>query len=116
MHNFKNFEFWKKSRGLNKDIYLITAKFPDEEKYGLISQIRRVSVSISSNIAEGSSRRSDKDFYRFLEIALGSAYEVDSQLMLALDLNFINEDEQNELANKVDSTIKMMSKFMSTLK
>jgi four helix bundle protein len=116
MHRFKEFEFWKKSRELNKEIYLVSAKFPNEEKFGLISQLRRASVSISSNIAEGCSRRSDKDFYRFLEFALGSAYEVDSQLMLASDLNFIKEIEQIELSTKIDSIIKMLSKFMSTLK
>jgi four helix bundle protein len=116
MHRFKELEFWKKSRTFNKDIYLITKEFPEEEKFGLVSQIRRATVSISANIAEGSSRRSEKDFYRFLEIALGSAYEVDSHLMIAVDLDFISEKEQIELANKLESIIKMMSKFMSTLK
>lgn len=116
MHKFKEFEFWKKSRIFNKEIYFITKKFPEEEKFGFISQFRRASLSISSNIAEGSSRRSDKDFYRFLEMALGSAYEVDSQLILASDLEFISENEQIELSNNLDSIIKMMSKFMSTLK
>lgn len=116
MHKFKEFEFWKKSRIFNKEIYFITKRFPDDEKFGFISQLRRASVSISSNIAEGSSRRSDKDFYRFLEIALGSAYEVDSLLILSFDLDFISEIEQVELSDKLDSIIKMMSKFMSTLK
>ena len=116
MHKFKEFEFWKKSRIFNKEIYLITKKFPEEEKFVFISQLRRASLSISSNIAEGSSRRSDKDFYRFLEMALGSAYEVDSQLMLASDLEFISENDQIEFSNNLDSIIKMMSKFMSTLK
>jgi four helix bundle protein len=116
MHKYKELEFWKMSREFNKEIYLISNSFPDEEKFGLISQIRRASVSISANIAEGCSRKSNKDFYRFLEIALGSAYEIDSHLMLAQDLNFITEKDQNELANKLDSIIKMMSKFMSTLK
>jgi four helix bundle protein len=116
MHKFKELEFWKKSRLFNKDIYLITNKFPDEEKFGFISQLRRASLSISSNIAEGCSRRSDKDFYRFLEIALGSAYEVDSQLILSFDLEFITENELEDLSKKNDAIIKMMSKFMSTLK
>ncbi|MBI2258805.1 MAG: four helix bundle protein [Flavobacteriia bacterium] len=116
MHRFKEFEFWKKSRELNKEIYLITNAFPDVEKFGLISQLRSASVSISSNIAEGCSRRSYKDFYRFLEIAIGSAYEVESQLLLALDLEFIEEKEQLTLVNKIETIVKMMSKYMSTLK
>lgn len=116
MHRYKDFEFWKRSRAFNKDIYMISSKFPDTEKFGLISQIRRASVSISSNIAEGSSRRSDKDFYRFLEIAMGSAYEVDSHLILAYDLEFISEFEFKTLTENLDLIIKMMSKFMTTLK
>lgn len=116
MHRYKDFEFWKQSRILNKEIYLVTAKFPDEEKFGLISQIRRASVSISFNIAEGCSRRSNKDLYRFLEISLGSAYEVDTGLVLAYDLNFISEEELNNLSFKLDSIIRMMSKFMSTVR
>lgn len=116
MHRFKELEFWKKSRELNKEIYLQTESFPDVEKFGLISQIRRCSVSISANIAEGCSRRSKKDFYRFLEIALGSAYELESHLILAQDLKFINEENQTLLSERINEIIKMMSKFMSTLK
>lgn len=116
MHRFKELEFWKKSRELNKEVYLTTDVFPDEEKFGLINQMRRASVSISANIAEGCSRRSNKDLYRFLEIALGSAYELESHLLLAYDLKFINEESQIELSERINSIVKMMSKFMSTLK
>jgi four helix bundle protein len=116
MHRFKELEFWKISRELNKEIYLITRDFPVQEKFGLISQIRRASISISSNIAEGCSRRSNNDFYRFLEIAMGSAYELESQIILATDLNFMTEKDQEIVLNKLESIVKMMSKFMSTLK
>ena len=68
MHRFKELEVWKSSRHFCKSIYEVTAKFPDNEKFGLVSQLRRASVSVPSNIAEGASRRSNKDFYRFLEI------------------------------------------------
>lgn len=116
MHKFKELEFWIKSRELNKEIYLITGKFPENEKFGLVSQLRRASISISSNIAEGCSRRSNKDFYRFLEFSMGSAYEIEAQIILATDLNFITEEEQTGILTKLESIIKMMSKFMSTLK
>jgi four helix bundle protein len=116
MHKFKELEFWIKSRELNKEVYLITEKFPENEKFGLVSQLRRASISISSNIAEGCSRRSNKDFYRFLEFSMGSAYEIETQIILAADLNFITEKEQIVILTKLESIIKMMSKFMSTLK
>lgn len=72
MHRYKDLKFWQLSRTFCSDIYIITKSFPDDEKFGLISQLRRASVSIPSNIAEGASRSSNKDFNRFLTIALGS--------------------------------------------
>lgn len=86
MHRFKDLEIWNQSRSFCSDIYSVTSKFPETEKFGLTNQLRRASVSIPSNIAEGSSRSSDKEFMRFLEIAIGSAYEVDTQLLIAFDL------------------------------
>jgi len=91
MHNFRNLDVWKRSIQLNKILYLTTNKFPNSEIYGLTSQIRRCSVSISSNIAEGSSRKSNKDFQRFLEISLGSAFELETQIIIAKEIEFINE-------------------------
>ena len=88
MHNFKELDVWKKSRILVKDIYLLLANFPDVEKFGIISQMKRAVVSIPSNIAEGSGRSSDKEFVRFLDIALGSAFELETQLYLSFDLSF----------------------------
>ena len=88
MHRFKELEIWKKSRKFCSEIYSATADFPADEKFGLTNQLRRASVSIPSNIAEGSSRNSQKDFSRFLEIAIGSAYEIETQLIIASDLVF----------------------------
>ncbi len=116
MHRFKDLEIWKKSRLFCSEIYSITSKFPDSEKFGLTNQLRRASVSIPSNIAEGSSRKSNKDFARFLQITLGSAYEVETQLLIAFDLKFIDNDELDKLLKNLDSIIKMTSKFKSTLK
>lgn len=116
MHRYKDLKFWQLSRSFCKDIYEITSVFPEEERFGLISQLRRASVSIPSNIAEGCSRKSNKDFSRFLTIALGSSYEVDTQLLISNDLGFLSDDELKESQEKLQSIIKMMSKFNSTLK
>lgn len=115
MHRFKELEIWKKSRKFCSEIYNATANFPSDEKFGLINQLRRASVSIPSNIAEGSSRNSQKDFARFLEIAIGSAYEIETQLLIASDLGFLKYDDLNRLANKIEEIIKMTSKFRATL-
>ncbi len=93
MHRFKDLEIWKKSRLFCSTVYEITSKFPESEKFGLTNQLRRASVSIPSNIAEGSSRNSNKDFSRFLQITLGSAYEIETQLLIAFDLSFIDKEE-----------------------
>lgn len=78
--------------------------------------MRRASVSISSNIAEGSSRKSNKDFSRFLEISIGSAYEIETQLLIASDLGFIENTKTDEIIKKLNEIVKMISKFKSTLK
>lgn len=116
MHKFKDLEIWKKSRLFCSSIYKVTSEFPQSEKFGLTSQLRRASVSIPSNIAEGSSRQSNKDFSRFLRITLGSAYEIETQLLIAFDLKFIEKDVLNQLLNELEPIIKMTSKFKSTLK
>ncbi len=116
MHRFKELEIWKRSRLFCSEVYKITAKFPDSEKFGLTNQLRRASVSIPSNIAEGSSRYSNKDFTRFLEITLGSCYEVETQFLIAHDLGFIKESDQESLRKELDEITKMISKFKASLK
>jgi len=115
MHRFKDLEVWKLSRTFCKDIYLTTSKFPDYERFGLTNQLRRASVSITSNIAEGSSRSSNKDFSRFLEIAVGSAYEIETQLLISSDLGFINNEDLELLITKLDIIVRMIVRFRSTL-
>ncbi|HLP64641.1 four helix bundle protein [Flavobacterium sp.] len=116
MHRFKQLEIWKQSRQFCTQIYLVTYHFPSEERFGLTTQLRRSSVSIPSNIAEGSSRKSNKDFARFLEIAIGSAYEIETQLLISNDLGFITEENLNPLLSKIDIMTKMMYNFQVTLK
>ena len=86
---FEKLEIWQLARQLNKTVYQLTSRFPACESYGLTNQLRRACVSVSSNIAEGSGRNSDKDFAHFLEQAYGSLMEVASQLYLAMDLTYI---------------------------
>jgi four helix bundle protein len=115
MHQFKNLEIWKQSRIFCSEVYATTSTFPAEEKFGLINQLRRASVSIPSNIAEGSSRSSNKDFSRFLEIAIGSAYEVETQLLISFNLGFIDKNNIEVLIGKLEIVIKMIARFRSTL-
>lgn len=112
-YTFEKLDVWQKSRILVKRIYEITKSFPDEEKFGLTSQIRRASISISSNLAEGSSRQSFKDQAKFSIISYGSLMEVLNQLILANDLDFISLDKLQEtrplieeISNKLDKLTK----------
>lgn len=89
--------------------------FPDSEKFGITNQLRRAAVSIPSNIAEGCSRSSNKDFSRFLEIAIGSAYEIETQLLISSDLGFTDETNLQHLMSKLESIVKMTFRFRSTL-
>tara|TARA_B100000508_G_scaffold141091_1_gene146341 strand:+ start:78374 stop:78748 length:375 start_codon:yes stop_codon:yes gene_type:complete len=91
--SFESLEVWKEVKLLTKEIYILTKKFPDSEKFGLVSQIRRATVSVSSNIAEGSARNSAKDQAHFYQIAFSSLMEVLSQLLISVELNFIQENE-----------------------
>lgn len=99
MRNFRDLHIWKEARKQTKDIYLLMKLMPEDEKFGLTSQIKRCGVSIPSNIAEGSSRKSNKDFSRFLEISLGSCYEVETQLLLCSDLDiYLRKKLKNKLS------------------
>lgn len=115
-HKFKELQIWNRSKLFCSEIYAITSKFPESEKFGLTNQLRRASVSIPSNIAEGSSRASEKEFSRFLQIAIGSAYEIETQLLISFDLNFISENELKSCVSELNEIIKMISKFKSTLR
>ncbi len=112
MQNFRNLKAWQNSHQLVMKIYSYTHNFPKDEIYGLRSQIRRSSVSISSNIAEGCRRGSDSDFARFIQIAIGSASELEYQVFLAYELNYFTATEYQEL----NETIEIIKKMLTTLK
>ena len=92
MKSHRDLDAWKKSIGLVSEIYLLTKKFPPDELYGLTSQMRRAAVSVPSNIAEGAARGSSKEFSRFLSISLGSLAEMETQLLIAENLNYLPPD------------------------
>ncbi len=92
-NSYRDLIVWQKGMLLCKEVYLLTNNFPKEEVYGLTSQIRRCAISIPSNIAEGRGRNGDKEFIRFLQISLGSLYELQTQLELSLQLGFIQDIE-----------------------
>ena len=115
MHNYKELEIWKNSVVFCPKIYKITASFPVSERFGLISQLTRAVVSIPSNIAEGSAKSSDKHFIIFLENALGSCYEIETQLFVSFDLGFIKESDYKALIEELSIIIKMIIKFIKYL-
>lgn len=114
-HNFKNLNIWKLSIELADEIYPITESFPKNEEFGLKSQIRRCAVSIASNIAEGSSRTSQKDFNRFLEISLGSLYELQTQIIISSRRDYIEQSKFELIENKITELQRMISGFQKTL-
>jgi four helix bundle protein len=114
-HNFKNLNIWKRALDLANEVYNLTDQFPKNEEFGLKSQLRRCSVSVASNIAEGSSRSSNKDFNRFLEICLGSLYELQTQIVISSNRNYFELEKLNIIENKITELQRMISGFQKTL-
>ncbi len=119
----KNLEVWKLSVDFVKDIYTLTTNFPDEEKFGIISQLRRAVVSIPTNIAEGAARSTKKELRNFLYIASGSLSEIDTLLTISKELGFIKESQLDALNEKLvkidimlDGLIKKLKKDMAKIK
>ena len=116
VESYKDLQVWQKARMLVKNVYVMTKKFPPDELYGLAKQLRRAVVSIPSNIAEGSSKRSTKEFMRFLNIAYGSLCEVETQIILAFDLEYIDQqilsirsEEIAELGHMINGLLRSLN-------
>lgn len=116
MRTHKDLDVWKLSIEFVTEIYVLTMRFPKEEQFGLTNQIRRASVSIPSNIAEGAGRRSDKEFLQFLYISMGSIQEIDTQLLISLNLNYLTKSEYEILLTKLDQISKMLSGLIKFVK
>ena len=115
MKNYKELIIWQKGITIIKNVSQLSKHFPAEEKFGLVSQITRAAVSIAANIAEGSSRNSDKDYARFLQIALGSTFEVQTYLVIAKEMNLARTVDIEESELLLEEEIKMIHGFLKKL-
>jgi len=116
MHRFKDLEVWKISVDLVIDTYEMTAKFPKNEQFGLINQIRRAAVSIPSNIAEGAGKSTNGDFRRFISIANGSCNELETQLIISQKLNFISTEKYAEMERIINRVQNMLFGLQESLR
>ena len=116
MRNFRELKVWEKAHHLTLGVYKASQSFPRDEIYGLTSQIRRSSVSVPANIAEGCGRNGDAELARFLQIAMGSASELDYHLQLARDLNLLNSSDYAQLTSEVGEVKRMLTSFVQKLK
>ncbi|MGE0078809.1 MAG: four helix bundle protein [Bacteroidales bacterium] len=113
MLDYKDLDVWKSSRTLANSIYKITKEFPKNEAFGLTQQIRRSAVSVSSNIAEGIGRNFTKDTLQFLFIARGSLFELESQLIIAMDQNYLSKEMFSSISNEIDDCKKLLNGFIN---
>ncbi len=116
MRNFKELKIWQKGFNIAVNSFKLVSTFPKDEKFGMSSQITRAAVSIPSNIAEGSSRSSDKDYNRFIEISLGSSFETETQVLIAEAVNYGDNELRKKLLCDLDEEQKMLISFMKVLK
>jgi four helix bundle protein len=116
VQDFRNLVVWRLSHSLTLEIYRATKHFPDDERFGLTSQIRRAVTPIEINLAEGCGRGSDTDFARFVQVALGSASEVDCQLIIAKDVSYLHPDAVQKLAEQTQSIKRMLNALLRTLR
>ena len=107
MNNYENLKIWEKAMNLVEEVYSVIKYMPEEEKYGLVSQIKRCSISIPSNIAEGAGRNSKKKFKHFLSIANGSTCELETQILLSARLKFIKNEQVKNILNLCNEVKKM---------
>jgi four helix bundle protein len=112
MQDFKKLKVWDKAHQLTLEIYAASKRFPKDELFGLTSQVRRASSSVAANIAEGSGRRSRKEFMHFLGIAIGSVSEVEYFLILAKDLKYLDQIEYTTINTSADETKRMLISFL----
>ena len=114
--SYKELIVWQKSIKLVKEIFILTAKFPKSELYGIVSQMRRSAVSIPSNIAEGNGRNSRKEYCHSLSIAFGSALELETQLIIAKELNFVRGDEFMKIEQLLDEILRMLNSLREKMR
>jgi len=114
--SYKDLDVWKKSINLVKQVYSMTRSFPKEEMYGLTSQMRRCAVSIPSNIAEGKTRQHVNEYIQFLYIGLGSCAELESQIIIAKELGYLNNESQEKIIGELDYIGRMFTNLIKSLR
>ena len=115
INTFRDLDIWKKGIEIVKDVYSVTEVFPKHELYGLVTQMRRSAVSIPSNIAEGFRRYHNKEYRQFLYISLGSCAELETQLTIAKELNYITKDKESQFLENLDHICRMTSNLIKKL-
>jgi len=115
IRTYRDLDIWKASIQLVKDVYKLTEKFPKQEVYGLVSQMRRAGVSVPSNVAEGFRRYHNNEYKQFLYISLGSCAELETQATIARELAYISKDKETALLEKVDHISRMISNLLKKL-
>jgi four helix bundle protein len=116
MQDYTKLKVWQKSIDFVSQLYVATKLFPSSELYGLTNQMRRAAISISSNIAEGSGRKSKSDFARFLDIALGSAFEMECQILIAYNLGYLDEEKYKTFYDDINQIKKMLSSLINSVR
>ncbi|HNX44948.1 MAG TPA: four helix bundle protein [Bacteroidales bacterium] len=116
MRNFRNLNIWKSAICFAAQTYEVTQTFPKSEVYGLSHQLQRASVSIASNIAEGSSRKSENEFAHFLEISIGSAFETETQMIIANELNYLSNDQLDVILKSLHELQKQINQLIIVLR
>ncbi len=115
MQDFRNLEVWQKAHEFTLAVYRLTKGFPDDERFGLTSQLRRSAASMGANLAEGCGRGTDAEFARYVQIAMGSASEVEYHLLLAKDLTYLHADQYPELQEEITRVKRMLASLLKTL-
>ena len=116
IQDYKELDVWRKSVALTTELYKLTSRFPDTERYGLTSQIRRATTSIAANIAEGWGRGSTGEYIQFLTVARGSLMELETHLIVACNLHFLNSDELGSVSEPVRDIGKMLNRLIGVLR
>ena len=115
IRTYRDLDIWKKGINLVKDTYKLTEKFPKQETYGLVSQMRRSAISIPSNVAEGFRRYHSKEYKQFSYTSLGSCAELETRITIAKELKYIREDEEDEMLERLDHICRMISNLLKKL-
>ena|SRR3989344_1828531 len=116
MNSYKELTVWQKAVELTIDIYRITTDYPKSELYGLVQQTRRSAVSIPSNVAEGWARKHRQEYLQFLNVAIGSAAELETQIVIAKKLKFLSDEDSKRTSGLITEVMKMLNAFMTSLK